>query len=373
MNPARRNVPLIFVLIMLVIEAIIVCIHLAVYATLADVFGIGGPFSAAVFVFLAVTFLAASFLAHWAKGGLIDWCYHAAAYWLGLIALLFVATVIFFFTATFLYSMDIYVSPVLLAGTAFAVFFLLHLYGTWKSSRAEITSLTITLPNLPVAWRGKKVVFVSDFHLGNIWGARLARRIAKKIEALAPEAIMIGGDLYDGTACDAAKLIEPLREMKAPRGVYFITGNHEYILPDLPAALAAIRNAGIRILDNEAVDLGGLMLVGVDDATTRSNEDFKKILQGITRPAGAPAILLRHEPDHREAARDAGVSLMLSGHTHHGQMIPFNYITHLLYQGFDYGLHPLGPMQVYTSSGVGTWGPPLRLGTKSEIVAITLN
>ena len=217
----------------------------------------------------------------------------------------------------------------------------------------------------------------------------------EKIQALAPVAVFIGGDLYDGVACDLKAVVEPLRSLHPPRGMYFITGNHEYFLPDLAPALAAIRDVGVRILDDERVDVDGLSIVGVSDKggegphredhfrkilsikhpRVRANEEkhFEKRLNGTGVRDNQPTILLKHEPDHLEIASEAGVALGLFGHTHHGQIFPLNYITWRIYGGFDYGLRRMGNMQVYTSSGVGTWGPPLRLGTKSEIVLITLH
>jgi predicted MPP superfamily phosphohydrolase len=97
---------------------------------------------------------------------------------------------------------------------------------------------------------------------------------------------------------------------------------------------------------------------------------FEDILQNLQIDRTLPSILLKHVPSHLDVARKNGITLQLSGHTHRAQMFPFNLFTYLIYRGFDYGLHALGSMQVYTSSGVGTWGPPLRVGTRSEIVEI---
>lgn len=380
---------------LLVLQVLLIFVHLAVYATAAEAFGIGGPVFQAIFIFLSLTFLSASILAHWYKGRILRWYYAAAAYWFGLINFLFGGAVAFFFVTDMLYSFNYYVPPAPLAAIFFGLFFLLHLYGTWKSGQAGITRIDVALTGLPAAWRGKKIVFVSDLHLGNVRRDGFVAKVVRKIKEQAPEAVFIGGDLYDGVACDPAKLIEPLRELRPPRGVYFVTGNHEYFLPDLPSALAAIRGAGIRILEDEKVDLGGLSVVGVNDYSHlakggRREEHFKKVLRGRAKALqheerklektlngtaiqnGHPAILLKHEPTYLDAARDAGVALGLFGHTHHGQIFPLNYLTQKIYRGFDYGLHRAGNMQAYTSSGVGTWGPPLRLGTKSEIVLITL-
>ncbi len=362
--------PILVVVTLLVFETLLVFVHLAVYGTLVAAFGVGSKALGWIFVSLALTFLTASLLTYRFKGKIVDWYYTASAYWFGLVNAFFIGGVVFFFAARFLYARDDYVSPALLGGIAFGTMFLVHTYGTWKSGRAEITSIRVSLPNLSAPWRGRKVVFVSELHLGNIRRARFAAKVAETIMALHPEAVFIGGDLYDGTACDVAAVIEPLRALRAPHGVYFITGNHEYYLPDLQNALRAIKALGIRVLDNEKVDLGGFFLVGVDDKAAHRRDDFKKVLGPLAVRSGAPAGLLKHEPSDLDIARDAGFALGLFGHTHRGQIFPLNYITRQVYRGFDYGLKRLGAMQVYTSSGVGTWGPPLRLGTKSEVVLI---
>ncbi len=364
--------PFAAVLALAAFQVLLLFVHLVVYATLAAVFGIGGTAFKIVFTVLAFTFLSSSLLVHWYRGRVIDWFYTAAAYWFGLIHFLFVGAILFFIAANVLYRANIYVPPPFLGGIAFGALFLLHCYRTWKSGRVETTFVDVALPHLPASWHGKAIVFVSDLHLGSVRRQAFAREVVEKIRALHPEAIVIGGDLYDGTSCDAAALIEPLRSLRPPKGVYFVTGNHEYFLPDLAEALAAIRGLGICILNNEVADLHGLTIVGVDNKAVYRENDFARILQRMGIPEGEPVVLIKHEPSHLTVARDAGVSLVLSGHTHHGQIFPMNFFTRHIYRGFDYGLTRLDGMRVYTSSGAGTWGPPLRLGTKSEIVCITL-
>lgn len=362
-----------FILALVVIQVLLTFVHLTVYAMLAMAFGIGGRAMEVFVIVLGLTFLTASLLSHWFKNRLVAWYYAAAAYWFGLVHFLFIGAVGFYCVATALYAANYYVHPAILGAIALGALFMLHTYGTWQSGRAEIERVTIQLPGLPSAWRGKKIVFVSDLHLGNIHRAGFSAKVVRKIRALAPEAVLIGGDLYDGTSCDPAPLIEPFRALRPPLGTFYVTGNHEYYLPsrEFTDALAAMRELGIRILDNEAVDMDGIALVGVADQAVHKKEDFEKIIKGIPIPKDRPGILMKHEPSHLEIAHDAGISLVLSGHTHHGQIFPLNYLTKAIYHGFDYGLKRLNAMRVYTSSGVGTWGPPLRLWTKSEIVCIT--
>jgi len=367
--------PIILIATLIVFEVLLVIVHLAVYATLMAAFGIGGAWLKILFIMLALTFVSASALAHFYKGALVDRYYQFSVYWFGLVHFLFCGAVIFYFTLDIFYAHDVYVSPALVGGICFGVMFLIHLYGTIQSQRPKITRVAISFAHLPGFradfWKGKKIVFVSDFQLGNIYRQKFTARVAVKINALNPYAVLIGGDLYDGVVCDEEKLIEPLRTLHPTGGVYFITGNHEYYLPDVPRTMAAIRTAGIAVLDDKKVDIGGgVDLIGVDYRSAHKKDDFKKVLERISVDRARPSILLKHEPTDLDVAADAGISLDLSGHTHHGQIFPLMFFTWQIYKGFDYGLKRLGAMQIFTSSGAGTWGPPLRLGTKSEIVLI---
>ncbi len=166
-------------------------------------------------------------------------------------------------------------------------------------------------------------------------------------------------------------MIEPFSRLSAPYGTYFITGNHEEFSDNTPY-LQAVRRAGIRVLYNEKVELDGLQIVGVDYRDSRNEYQFKTILQKIGIDRRKPSILLKHAPLDLKVAKEAGISLQLSGHTHQGQVLLFQLITSRVYQGYDYGLKWFGNLLVYTSSGAGTWGPPMRVDTKPEIVVIKL-
>jgi predicted MPP superfamily phosphohydrolase len=177
--------------------------------------------------------------------------------------------------------------------------------------------------------------------------------------------------MYDGTtAPDLYKIAEPLKKLSAPFGVFYITGNHEEY-GDINAFLKAIRELGITILFDEIVDVEGVQLVGVDYNNAAKAEGFKKILDSLALDTNKPTILLKHEPKDLEVAEAAGVSLQISGHTHYGQQWPFRYMAQMAYKGYAYGLKDFKKLQMLTSSGIGTWGPPIRIGTVGEAVVIT--
>jgi uncharacterized protein len=177
--------------------------------------------------------------------------------------------------------------------------------------------------------------------------------------------------LYDGTAIDAVEAAQPLAELAAPHGVYFVAGNHEQFGDD-SRYLGAVAGAGVRVLNNEKVEADGLQIVGVPYRSAVREGNLESTLKTVKLDRERASILLVHAPDHPAVAEAAGFSLQLSGHTHLGQFIPLSWFARKIYRQFVYGLSRIGKMQVFTSSGVGTWGPPLRLGSNPEIEMLQL-
>ena len=252
----------------------------------------------------------------------------------------------------------------LLFGTAI----LTGLYGVLNASCTRITRATVRLANLPEAWRGRTAALISDLHLGHVRNGSFLRRLVAKILREEPDAVFIAGDMYDGTAIDAGRAAEPLSELTAPQGVYFVAGNHEQFGDD-SKYLRAISAAGVRVLSSEKVEVDGLQILGVPFRSAAGGR-LASALDSMGLDRERASILLVHAPDHPEIAEAAGVSLQLSGHTHLGQFVPWSWMARRVYRQFVYGLSRIGKMQVFTSSGVGTWGPPLRLGSNPEIVML---
>jgi len=235
---------------------------------------------------------------------------------------------------------------------------------------ARIKRIRIGIRNLPAAWQGRKAVFLTDIHLGTIHHIRFARRVVGMVQELAPDIVFVGGDIYDGAGKELGLLAMPFKDLKPRLGMYGVIGNHETYV-NTEQALKAILETGIQLLRNEQVDIKGMQLVGVDYHKPNEKRNISKALDLIDNTK--PTIVIYHEPDVKsiDALRAAGADVVLAGHTHQGQMWPFGLITKAIFKNYDCGLYVDDGFSQYTSTGVGTWGPPLRTGNRPEIVEIT--
>ena len=239
--------------------------------------------------------------------------------------------------------------------------------------------MDISIKNLPAVWKGKIIVQLSDIHLGQIHGVGDLQNLAAQSNAQNPDLILITGDLFDGMDGELNNFVKPLNSLRAKRGVFFVTGNHETYL-GLDKTLAVLKQTRIKILNNETVNLEGLQIVGINYAEREEaggssgklarKTNFINASKGFDRTK--PGILMHHTPINLEQAKAAGIALQLSGHTHKGQLWPFGLITRLIYGKYHYGLHAMGDFQIYTTNGAGTWGPPLRTGNTPEIPVFRL-
>jgi hypothetical protein len=318
---------------------------------------------------LSVSFVPASLLAFRYTDAAVRAFYRIAAVWLGFLTFLFLAAVFSWIIFGVARLAGLHVNFHRMVEWLFGAAVLAGLYGVFNASWTRITRTTVRLANLPPRWRGRRAALISDLHLGHVRNGSFLRRMVAKILKEEPDAIFIAGDLYDGTAIDVGRAAEPLSELVAPHGVYFVAGNHEQF-GDESKYLHAIAAAGVRVLINEKVEVDGLQIVGVPYRNAAQGGHFTSVLQGIGLDRNRASILLTHAPDHPGIAEAAGVSLQLSGHTHLGQFIPWSWMARRIYRQFVYGLSRIGKMQVFTSSGAGTWGPPLRLGSNPEIVVL---
>jgi uncharacterized protein len=246
---------------------------------------------------------------------------------------------------------------------------------------AEISEVAVRLERLPPALSGLTIAQLSDLHVGPTIGERDVRRAVDQTNALRPDVIAITGDLVDGSVRDLGRAISHLARLRARYGVYFVTGNHEYY-SGVEEWLEELPRLGVRVLRNERVTVGdagaSIDLAGVDDwSAARMNggheSDLRSALAGRDPERGL--VLLAHQPRGIAEAVQAGVELQLSGHTHGGQIVPFNLVVAAA-QPYVKGLHRHvegdRAGQIFVSRGTGYWGPPLRLGSPPEIARIVL-
>ncbi len=318
---------------------------------------------------LSVSFVAASLLAFRYHGAAVRVFYRLAAVWAGLLSFLLFAAIAAWMVFGIGHLLGMAVNFHRLVEILFAVAVVAGTYGVFNASWTRITKISVQLANLPAAWQGRTAALISDLHLGHIRNGSFLRRIVRKVLKHEPDAIFIAGDLYDGTAIDALQAAKPLQQLAAPQGVYFVAGNHEQFGSD-SKYLNAVSAAGVRVLSNEKVEVDGLQILGVPYRDAVHQGRFASVLDAMGLDRDRASILLTHAPDHPEIAEAVGVSLQLSGHTHLGQFVPWSWMARRVYRQFVYGLSRIGNMQVFTSSGAGTWGPPLRLGSNPEIVVL---
>lgn len=243
--------------------------------------------------------------------------------------------------------------------------------------RVAVRTVRVPLAKLPPSMDGYTVVQLTDVHVGPTIGREFIVDLVAKVNALSPDAVVITGDLVDGSVEELGAHVAPLADLRARHGVFFVTGNHEYYSgPD--EWIAELGRLGVRVLRNERVPLGegdaSIDLAGVDDWSARRfgnghGADLPRALAG--RDASRELVLLAHQPKAVAEASQRGVGLVLSGHTHGGQIWPFSYLVKLD-QPILAGLHKVGSTWAYVSEGTGYWGPPMRLGTHGEITKVVL-
>lgn len=262
-----------------------------------------------------------------------------------------------------------------LRGWGLAVGGALSLIALFQGFRPPVVqSYDVTLKGLPDEMDGTVIVAMSDLHLGSQLGERwLADRIAE-VKAQRPDLVVLLGDIFEGHRQPQAEFLLTLGHLSAPLGVWVVPGNHEFH-EDQSTSISLMEQAGLHVLrDRWAEVRSGLVLAGVDDFTAlrRAGDRRDSLSQALTgRPPGA-TILLSHTPWQAERAASAGVGLMLSGHTHGGQIWPLGYLTRLIYPLLE-GRYEVAGMPVIVCRGTGTWGPRMRLWRPSETLRVTLH
>ncbi len=365
-----------FYLSLIIIQTIIFESHFLVYVTVRDVFGLSGETLLVlkiIFGVLSVSFVFASIITRFFYNKTTRIIYSVAAIWFGFL-IYFLLAAAAYWLLVLAGGKEVSGSEASFAGVLFfAAASGVGIFGLVNANKIRTKNIVVEIPNLPPSWAKRKAVLVSDIHLGQIRGKKFAEKISLLIAKTKPDIVFFVGDVFDGAKTDEEKSLLPLSKTGAPLGNFFVVGNHEEFGNDSAEKYTGVmQRAGFRVLQNEKIVVDGLEIMGISDSDTTKKSAYEEMMGRIVGgEKKCPRILLKHTPVFTDVAEKTGIDLELSGHTHGGQVFPFNIVTPLIFKDRNYGLSRFGKMATYTSSGAGTWGPPMRIGTDPEIVVIS--
>lgn len=375
--------------------ALLLGMHYACFRSIIYFFQINRPllktFLYTVMVLLSFSFMSAFMLIHWRETIWTISYYKMAAVWMGFLLHLLVAVSAAWLILGGCRLIGFTLPAKHLATAALIIAAAGSGYGMWAAFHPVVRNVIVPVKQVPVTWENKTIVHLSDLHSGHFHQSGFTRRIVEAVNDLEPDLLLVTGDLLDGMGGPYSENLAPLNDLRVKRGMFFVTGNHEHYV-GLPRALRIIEKTPLRILDNEAVVIDNLEIVGV------SYPGISRLTRIANLPSrrkpGTARIILFHTPTEMDTRADTmedrhfanywmpdttydlnkqiGADVQLSGHTHHGQLFPINGITRLLYKGHDYGLSTDGGFQLFTTCGTGSWGPPMRTAGRPEIVRIRL-
>jgi predicted MPP superfamily phosphohydrolase len=248
--------------------------------------------------------------------------------------------------------------------------------GCILATHPRLRTLDFTIPKKNAKIDSLTIAMVSDIHYGSILGTNFLTKIAVCIKQAHPDIILIAGDFFDQSVTDTQRqdIIRMLKDLSCPLGIFAITGNHDYN-SGLEKAVSILSDGGVSVLQDSALSINGnFLLVGRKDLTAQrlhyGRKSLKEILGNTCR--NVPCILMDHQPFHLKEAEINNIDLQLSGHSHHGQLFPLNLFYRWVYER-SWGYIRKGKTQVFVSCGAGTWGPPLRTNSYSEVLKISLS
>jgi predicted MPP superfamily phosphohydrolase len=339
------------------------------------------PFFVPLFLFVALSYFVGQFLESKSSSFISDVLSWIGAFWLGAMTWFFLAVVIidlvrlldhflrFLPRSWFEHPIE---TKVWIGEILSAIIFLSMALGFFNARNIRVKPLTISIDK---DFPSLRIAAISDMHMGSLVGRRFVRQMVRKINAIEPDIVLMLGDQVDGNPHPVIQLDlgSELLKIKSKYGVYAITGNHEYI-GDAETSCAYLEAHGIKMIRDGVEEVSGLYLVGREDRAAKQFAHLeRKKLEDLVGPLdkSKPIILMDHTPFHLEEAENNSVDLQLSGHTHHAQIWPWNYITQRVYE-VSWGYKKKGKTHVYVSCGAGTWGPPIRIGNTPEIMNISL-
>jgi predicted MPP superfamily phosphohydrolase len=246
-------------------------------------------------------------------------------------------------------------------------------YGTFNAYSPVVRTYKITIPKQAGTYRQLRIAMASDMHFGILSGKSHLQRLVRIVNTIKPDIVLFPGDIIDDEPGPFIQknMREVMKQIKAPLGTYGILGNHEYFGKKIPEFLQEMKASNVNMLLDEVVLVeDSFYLVGRRDRTERNRKSLEELMNGLDNTL--PIILMDHQPYHLDQAASNGIDVMVSGHTHRGQMAPNHLVTKRMYE-IDWGYLQKNKLHVIVSSGFGFWGPPLRIGSRSEVIQIDIH
>jgi predicted MPP superfamily phosphohydrolase len=299
-----------------------------------------------------------------------SWIYTASAVWLGLLTYLVITALVISILVIInnFFGLNIPTKQISIILLAFA--FATTIYGVYNANSPKVTNWEVNSPALSPLWKGKKIVFISDTHLGMVRQEKFMKKVVDIINKEKPDIAFNLGDLIDGPSFPYAKGMAPLNEINAPMGSYYVEGNHERYSQEYDLFKSNFPEK-LNDITNKKVIVNGTQIIGIPFASGKNEDQIKKELDNVSYDKTIPSIILMHDPKDTPMLASYNASLVLSGHTHAGQFFPFTFLLDRLYGKYAYGVNYIEKTVSITSNGVGTAMPPLRVGTTPEIVVVT--
>lgn len=348
--------------------------------------GISKSLYTTIYLLVAAAYVAGRIIERFAAGRLADTLTWLGSFWLAFMVYFLLFVILIDLLRLVNYFLPFI--PAFLTGNPLKTNFILGcvalvsvsatvIAGRINATHPVVREINIKFPKSIQNDQNVTIALASDIHLGAVVGQTHLRKLVRMINAIQPDLILFAGDVIDEDPGSLIKrdLGKCLKELQAPLGVYAITGNHEYI-GGIVKAVQYLEKYHITVLRDSAVTLpNGLVIIGREDLDSRRFDGFRRksiseLMENV-HPEN-PTILLDHQPATITDAVENGIDIQLSGHTHHGQLWPFNYITSKIYR-VSHGYAKFRNTHVYVSCGFGTWGPPIRTGSRPELVKIVIS
>ncbi|GAA0362405.1 metallophosphoesterase [Bacillus horti] len=277
-----------------------------------------------------------------------------------------------------LFSAPLQTSVIILGTIVVIVLTSILILGSWNAWNPKIRKVEITVPKSGGNIESLKIAVASDLHLGVIVGNKHIKRLLKTIEIIKPDLVLLPGDVLDDELKPFIhkKMADTLQHLRAPLGVYAVLGNHEYIGGNSKEYISIMKEIDIQVLTDETILIeDSFYIIGRKDRAVKSfgfNQRVELSELISTLDQKKPILLMDHQPTDLKEPSELGIDVMLSGHTHRGQLAPNHWITQRMFE-LDYGYLQKESMHAIVSSGFGTWGPPVRIGSRSEVVELTIH